>query len=54
MNMNHNPMISIDTKKKEVLGQLTRNQPVLSKGNKAPDVYDRSGEPPRLLIFSNR
>ena len=26
-------MISIDTKKKEVLGQLTRNQPVLSKGN---------------------
>jgi hypothetical protein len=38
--MNHNPMISIDTKKKEVLGQLTRNQPVLSNGNKAPDVYD--------------
>ena len=33
-------MISIDTKKKEVLGQLTRNQPVLSNGNKAPDVYD--------------
>ena len=23
--MNHNPMISIDPKKKEVLGQLTRN-----------------------------
>ena len=40
INMEHNPMISIDTKKKEVLGQLTRNQPVLSKGNKAPDVYD--------------
>ena len=29
--MNNNPLISIDTKKKEVLGQLTRNQPVLSK-----------------------
>lgn len=40
MNMNHNPMISIDTKKKEVLGQLTRNQPVLSNSYKAPDVYD--------------
>lgn len=42
INMEHNPIISIDTKKKEVLGQLTRNQPVLSKGKKAPDVYDFS------------
>lgn len=40
MGMGHNPMISIDTKKKEVLGQLTRNQTVLCKGKKAPDVYD--------------
>jgi len=40
MNIEHNPIISIDTKKKEVLGQLTRNQPVLSNGNKAPDVCD--------------
>ena len=39
-NMGHNPMISIDTKKKEVLGQLTRNQTVLCKDNKAPSVYD--------------
>ncbi len=31
MAMENNPLISIDTKKKEVLGQLTRNQPVLSK-----------------------
>ena len=29
--MENNPLISIDTKKKELLGQFTRNQPVLSK-----------------------
>lgn len=29
--MENNPLISIDTKKKEVLGQFTRNQPLLSK-----------------------
>lgn len=37
--MGHNPIISIDTKKKELLGQLTRNQPVLSKGGRAPQVH---------------
>lgn len=37
--MQHNPMLSIDTKKKEALGQLTRNQAVLCKDGKAPDVY---------------
>jgi len=42
MNMEHNPIIWIDTKKKEVLGQLTGNQPVLSNGNKAPDDDDFS------------
>ena len=38
--MPNNPMISIDTKKKEQLGQLTRNEPVLCKDGVAPDVYD--------------
>lgn len=28
------------TAEAEVLGQLTRNQPVLSNANKTPDVYD--------------
>lgn len=37
--MEHNPIISIDTKKKEVLGQLTRNKPVLSKAGKPPKVF---------------
>jgi hypothetical protein len=36
----NNPIISIDTKKKEVLGELTRNQPVLTKGNNAVTVFD--------------
>ena len=40
MDMNNNPIISIDTKKKEVLGQLTRNRAVLSKNGKAPPVFD--------------
>lgn len=38
--MTENPIISIDTKKKEVLGQLTRNQVVLSKKGQIPHVYD--------------
>jgi len=38
--MPNNPMISIDTKKKEELGQLTRNEPVLCKDGIAPDVFD--------------
>jgi hypothetical protein len=38
--MNHNPIISIDTKKKEVLGQLTRNKSLLSKNGNVPAVYD--------------
>jgi hypothetical protein len=37
--MENNPLISIDTKKKEVLGQLTRNQPVLSK-DEAVETFD--------------
>jgi Rhodopirellula transposase DDE domain len=37
--MAHNPIISIDTKKKEVLGQLTRNKAVLCKGGKSPKVF---------------
>lgn len=40
MMMENNPIISIDTKKKEVLGQLTRNQAVLSKGEEAVTVLD--------------
>lgn len=38
--MPHNPLISIDTKKKEVLGQLTRNKAVWSKKGQVPEVYD--------------
>lgn len=38
--MTNNPIISIDTKKKEVLGQLTRNEPVLCKKEQIPEVYD--------------
>jgi hypothetical protein len=35
-----NPIISIDTKKKEVLGTLTRNEAVLTKGGEPISVYD--------------
>jgi hypothetical protein len=35
-----NPIISIDTKKKEVLGNLTGNEAVLTKGKKAVEVFD--------------
>ncbi len=35
-----NPIISIDTKKKEVLGELTGNDAVLTKGKKAVPVFD--------------
>jgi Rhodopirellula transposase DDE domain len=40
--MEHNPMLSIDTKKKELLGQLTRNKTVLSQssGKGGPQVFD--------------
>ena len=38
--MGDNPIISIDTKKKEVLGNLTRNEKVLTKGDKAVEVLD--------------
>ena len=38
--MEENPIISIDTKKKEILGALTRNEVVLSKGKKAVEVFD--------------
>jgi len=38
--MEENPIISIDTKKKEVLGALTRNRTVLTKGAKAVPVFD--------------
>jgi hypothetical protein len=37
--MGNNPILSIDTKKKEALGLLTRNEPILSKDGKAPKVY---------------
>ena len=40
MDMNNNPIISIETKKKEALGQLIRNRTVLSKNDKAPPVFD--------------
>jgi hypothetical protein len=40
MLMENNPIISIDTKKKEVLGELTRNEAVLTKGKKAVEVFD--------------
>jgi Rhodopirellula transposase DDE domain len=38
--MEENPIISIDTKKKEILGDLTRNEAVLTKGKKAVAVFD--------------
>ncbi len=41
--MENNPIISIDTKKKEVLGQLTRNETVLTKvgkDGKVTEVFD--------------
>jgi len=38
--MKENPLISIDTKKKEVLGELTRKEVVVTKGKKAVPVYD--------------
>ena len=37
--MEHNPIISIDTKKKEPLGQLTRNEQVLTKKGEIPEVF---------------
>jgi hypothetical protein len=37
--MGNNPILSMDTKKKEALGQLTRNQAVLCKDGAAPRVY---------------
>ena len=38
--MGHNPIMSIDTKKKEALGQLTRNETVLCRKDAPPEVYD--------------
>lgn len=38
--MSINPVISIDTKKKETLGLLTRNKPVWSQKGQIPEVYD--------------
>ena len=40
MLMENNPIISLDTKKKEVLGALTRNEAVFTKGRKAVEVFD--------------
>ena len=40
MVMENNLVISIDTKKKEVLGELTRNEAVLTKGKQAAPVFD--------------
>jgi hypothetical protein len=38
-NMEHNPVLSIDTKKKERLGQLTRNEAVLAHPQGIPKVF---------------
>ena len=40
--MEHNPIISVDTKKKELLGQLTRNETVLCQASAkaGPEVFD--------------
>jgi Rhodopirellula transposase DDE domain/Winged helix-turn helix len=38
--IDESPIISIDTKKKEVLGNLTRNEAILTKGKKAVEVFD--------------
>ena len=40
MLMEENPIISIDTKKKEMLGTLTRDEKVLTKGEEPIPVYD--------------
>jgi hypothetical protein len=40
MLMEENPVISIDTKKKEILGELTRNEAILTKGAKAVATFD--------------
>ena len=40
LDMDDNPIISIDTKKKEVLGELTRNETVLCKDGKPPKTKD--------------
>ena len=40
MLMAENPIISIDTKKKEMLGTLTRDEEVLTKGEEPIPVYD--------------
>lgn len=37
--MDNNPILSVDTKKKELLGQLTRNEPVLTTKEGVPKVY---------------
>lgn len=37
--MLHSPILSIDTKKKEKLGQLTRNEAVLTKKGQIPTVF---------------
>jgi hypothetical protein len=41
MRMQENPIISVDTKKKEVLRSLTRNEGVLTKGEKAVAVLEQ-------------
>ena len=40
MLMTENPIISIDTKKKEILGTLTRDEKVVTKGEEPIPVYD--------------
>lgn len=46
--MDENPIISIDTKKKEILGNLTRNEPLLVKGKEAVKVL--SSDYPNLGV----
>jgi len=40
--MDNNPILSIDTKKKEKLGQFTRNEVVMTKKDSVPKVYPRN------------
>ena len=46
--MADNPIISVDTKKKEILGNLTRNEQVLTKDDEVIEVLDH--DYPRLGI----
>ncbi len=38
--MADNPIISVDTKKKEILGNLTRNEAIMTKDDEVLEVLD--------------